>query len=265
MGRVRRFLINNVPTHCCPHGGHCQWCHLGLGTAPNRGPCSRTSCPSTAWASFGVKKPGRCRPWCVRGSERGVQGSRCCRCVVAGAPGWAAVSSAQILPLPAGPFRARAGFCWKPAEPASPAASLGLWLGAGPAPGPRGGGDTGDRTRAWRHRGRCLCQLARQELLPSPRCPHAVPTPQTAAAHGEPWTAAGTQVVADLWHPVMGRQWEPGGDSERLCWVAAGSGLAQRMSHRPGEGGALVAPRLASLGPVAHAMSPVAIQGACQH
>lgn len=140
MGRVRRFLINNVPTHCCPHGGHCQWCHLGLGTAPNRGPCSRTSCPSTAWASFGVKKPGRCRPWCVRGSERGVQGSRCCRCVVAGAPGWAAVSSAQILPLPAGPFRARAGFCWKPAEPASPAASLGLWLGAGPAPGPRGGG-----------------------------------------------------------------------------------------------------------------------------
>lgn len=41
--------------------------------------------------------------------------------------GCVAVSSAQILPLPAGPFQLRAGFCRKPAQPAPPAASLGLW------------------------------------------------------------------------------------------------------------------------------------------
>lgn len=45
-----------------------------------------------------------------------------------GVSGWAMVSSAQILPLPAGPFQVRAGFYRKPAEPAPPAASLGLWL-----------------------------------------------------------------------------------------------------------------------------------------
>lgn len=47
--------------------------------------------------------------------------------------------------------------------------------------------------------------------------------------------------------------------------MAAGSALARRMSCHPREGHALAEPQLGSLGPVAHAMSPTGVRGACKH
>lgn len=131
------------------------------------------------------------------------------------------------LSLPAGPFQVRAvGFCWKPAEPAPPAASLGLWLRAGPTPGPRG--ETRARSGAWRHHGRCL---VRWELLLSLCCPPRSRLLLPMESHEQQRNAGAWPICGA---PVMGQQWEPVGDSERLCWVTAGLVLAQWMSRQPG-------------------------------
>lgn len=37
VGRLCCSLINNLPTHCCPHGGHCWWCHPGARHSPKSG------------------------------------------------------------------------------------------------------------------------------------------------------------------------------------------------------------------------------------
>lgn len=122
-------------------------------------------------------------PWGPTGLPRGS------RCMGLGASGWATVSSAQKLPLPAGPFRVRAGFCWKPAEPAPPAASLGLWLGAGPP------GKSEGRTGAGCPRRHCLVSCC---------CPHAVPLPAPTLAPPRPRRAAGRRRGTDSRSPGDG-------------------------------------------------------------
>lgn len=90
----------------------------------------------------------------------------------------------------------------------------------------------GDRTGAWRHAGWCLCQLARWELLLSPHWPPGPRLPLPTASHGWQWDAGAWLICGTL---VMRQQREPSGDSEGLCWVAAGAALAPQMSCHPGE------------------------------
>lgn len=183
----------------------------------------------------------------VCGAGWGAWSSPCCRCPVPGMSGWAVASSAQILPLPAGPRRVRVGFCREPAKPAPLAASHGLRPGAGPTAAPWG--------QLW--------GFAAPRALPVPAGKTegaAVPTlspcprlPPPTESHGWLWDT-GTWLVRDT--PVMGQQWEPAGDSERLLWVAAG------LLWHGGEEDALAAPPSGSLGPAPHAVSPVGAQGA---
>ena len=230
---MRRSPMNNVPSHCCPRGGHCRRCHPGLGTAPHRGRCSGMSCPSAARAPLGIETPGRRRPRCVRGAEPGAWGSPWCRCP---APGWAAGSSAQVLPLPAGH-----GGRWLVSVGNRPSRLLrlpALAFGSGQARRrvPGGDGTAGTACAGWRG-GSC-------------RRPRAVPSPQTAAAVGRP--GDGTAVGA-------------GWGQRGAAVAAAGLALAQRTSRHPGEGGALAAPRSGSLGAVAHTVSLLGVPGARRH
>lgn len=130
-----------------------------------------------------------------------VWGSQCCHCPVLGVSGWGMVSSAQILPLPAGPLQVRVGFCRKPAEPAPPAASLGLWLVQ--ALRQVLGGDWGQGqglVAPWVH---CLCRWRHGS------CCH--PRAAPATARGEQRAAVECRFVASVWHPgdgtVVGPSW----------------------------------------------------------
>lgn len=187
----------------------------------------------TGWDT-GSQPQGR-PEWC----EGGVWGShgvptglpRGSRCMGLGASGWATVSSAQKLPLLAGPFRVRAGFCWKPAEPAPPAASLGLWLGAGPP------GKSEGRTGAGCPRRHCLVSCC---------CPHAVPLAAPTLAPPRPRRAAGRRRGTDSPSPGDGTgAWGQHGARAVTCrgghWLSHGLwGL---------------------LGPVGPALSPVGVGG----
>lgn len=143
-------------------------------------------------ALFGFKTPGRCcHDTCV-GHHGALWGSQCRRYPVLGVSGWAMVSSAQILPLPPGPFQVRAGFCQKPAEPAPPAASLGLWLLQALCQILGGDLGQGQSLAPWAH---CLCRWS---------CchPHAAP----ATAWAEQWAAVEHKFVASRWWDSSGRQ-----------------------------------------------------------
>lgn len=163
-GRVCCFPINNLHTRCCPHSGHCRWCHPGEGAATNHGLCSGTSCPSMVWALFGFQTSGRCSHGaCVgQGGARGAPRAAAALCQECRAGPWPALPRYCLS-------RRGHGGCGLVSVGTGRAGSSGRQ----PRPLARGRPCGSSPGAALGLSGRCLRRLAGQKVLLSPRCPPA--------------------------------------------------------------------------------------------
>lgn len=206
MGRVGHVPINNLPTRCIavPMVGIAGGVTWGQAQPQIRVLAMGRAAPAQPGLRLALKTLGDTGHGTCMG-QSGVCGGP----HAAGAWCWAHQAGPRsALPRYYLSWRGHfgcglVGFCWKPAEPAPPAASLGLWLRGGSTPGPPSpppGGDQGQ------DRG-----VVAPWALPVPAgetgaaaVPTLCPPPQTTAAHREPRAAAGRRCVADLWCPGDG-------------------------------------------------------------